>query len=45
MSGWVRNMFNEHYKTDIFDLSRESTLVTEIWSEPRTYGLTVSYFW
>ena len=45
VAGWVRNMFNEHYKTDAFDLTRQFDVVTEIWSEPRTYGFTVSYSW
>jgi len=45
LAGWVRNMLNKHYKTDVVDLTQQFQVVTEIWSEPRTYGFTVSYSW
>ncbi len=43
VAGWVENLFDEQYKIDSFDLSRQFNTVLEVWAEPRTYGLTVSY--
>jgi iron complex outermembrane receptor protein len=45
ISGWVRNMTNEVYKTLAFDASAGPGLVGNLVGEPRTYGLSakVSY--
>ncbi|MBW2494719.1 MAG: hypothetical protein JRE43_08205, partial [Deltaproteobacteria bacterium] len=42
---WVSNIFEETYKVDVFDLSRSATSILEVWSEPRTYGVTLSLNW
>jgi iron complex outermembrane receptor protein len=45
IAGWVRNFMDEHYRVDVFDVSIEFNTVLEVWGDPRTYGLTVSYSW
>jgi outer membrane receptor protein involved in Fe transport len=45
VSGWVQNFLDEHYKIDVFDLSRSFDSITEVWGDPRTFGVTVSYAW
>ena len=45
VAGWVQNFMDEQYKIDTFDLSRQFSTVLEVWAEPRTYGLTISYSW
>ena len=40
ISGWVRNLTNEVYKTLAFDASAGPGLVGNIVGEPRTYGLS-----
>jgi outer membrane receptor protein involved in Fe transport len=42
---WVANIFEEEFKLDVFDLSREQDTILEIWGEPRTYGVTLSLNW
>ncbi|MFV1981501.1 MAG: TonB-dependent receptor, partial [Rhodothermia bacterium] len=39
---WVSNLFDEEYKIDVFDLSRDFNTILEVWGEPRTYGVTLS---
>jgi outer membrane receptor protein involved in Fe transport len=43
VSGWVENMLDEEYKIDAFDISRQFNQILEVWAEPRTYGVTISY--
>jgi iron complex outermembrane receptor protein len=45
VAGWVQNLFDERYKIDAFDLSIEFNEILEVWGDPRTYGLTVTYSW
>jgi outer membrane receptor protein involved in Fe transport len=45
VSAWVQNFLDEHYKIDVFDLSRSFNSITEVWGDPRTFGVTVSYAW
>ncbi len=40
--GWVRNFLDTHYKTQAFDLTQGFGSIIDAWSEPRTYGLTVT---
>jgi outer membrane receptor protein involved in Fe transport len=42
---WVANLFDEEYKIDTFDLTLEFNSIIEVWSEPRTYGVTLSLTW
>lgn len=42
VAGWVRNVGNVQYKNDVFDLTQSFGLALQIWSEPRTAGVTVS---
>ena len=42
---WVANIFDEEYKRDAFDITRESDTILEVWGEPRTYGVTLSLNW
>ena len=43
VAGWVQNFMDEEYKIDAFDQSRQFGQILEVWAEPRTYGVTVSY--
>jgi hypothetical protein len=36
-------MLDTEYRIDAFDESRQFNHILEVWSEPRTYGLTISY--
>ena len=45
ISGWVSNFLNQFYKEDTFDLTRDFNTILEVWGDPRTYGLTVTYSW
>jgi outer membrane receptor protein involved in Fe transport len=45
VAGWVENLTNEFYKEDTFDLTREFNSILEVWGDPRTYGLTVTFTW
>jgi outer membrane receptor protein involved in Fe transport len=45
VAGWVENLTDERYKIDVFDLTIEFNTILEVWSDPRTYGVTVSYAW
>jgi outer membrane receptor protein involved in Fe transport len=40
---WVENFLDQRYRTDAFDLSRQFQMIQEVWSEPRTFGVTISY--
>jgi iron complex outermembrane receptor protein len=42
---WVRNLFEEEYKLDTYDLSRSASSILELWAPPRTYGVTLSLNW
>ena len=42
IAGWVRNVANQHYKADVFDLTQGFGLALEAWAEPRTAGVTMS---
>ena len=42
---WVRNLFEQEYKVDVFDVSRDANTILEVWAEPRTYGVTLSLNW
>ena len=43
VAGWVRNLADEQYLVDVFDLTREFGTILQVWGEPRTFGVTVSY--
>jgi len=45
VAGWVRNLTDEEYLVDAFDLSLGTSKVLQIWGMPRTYGVTVSMTW
>jgi iron complex outermembrane receptor protein len=42
---WVRNIFEEQYKLDTFDLAFSASSILELWAPPRTYGVTLSLNW
>jgi outer membrane receptor protein involved in Fe transport len=42
---WVSNIFEQEYKIDVFDLTRQTNTILEVWGEPRTYGVTLSLEW
>jgi iron complex outermembrane recepter protein len=42
ISGWVHNFLNEYYKTQSYDLSRGYALTTDVYADPRTFGVTVN---
>ncbi len=42
---WVENFLDERYKIDVFDLTREFDTILEVWGDPRTFGVTLSYRW
>jgi iron complex outermembrane receptor protein len=39
---WVRNLFEEEYKIDAFDVTEAFDLILEVWGEPRTLGVSLS---
>lgn len=45
VAGWVRNLTDERYLVDAFDLSLGFSKVLQIWGMPRTYGVTLSLRW
>ena len=45
LSFWVSNLFDEEYKVDVFDLTREFNTILEVWGDPRMYGVTLSLNW
>lgn len=45
VTGWVRNVTNEVYKTLAFDASAGAGLIGNLVGDPRTYGVTVSLSW
>ena len=42
---WVANVFEEEYKIEASDLTRNLNTIREVWGEPRTYGVTLSFNW
>ncbi|MBW2542116.1 MAG: TonB-dependent receptor [Deltaproteobacteria bacterium] len=42
VTGWVHNFLDEHYKTSSDDYSQGLNYVLNAWSDPRTYGITVT---
>ena len=40
--GWVRNVTDEEYKLDAFDLSNRFRSLVFVIGEPRTYGATLT---
>ena len=42
IAGWVKNLANQQYRTDAFNLSTGFDLILEVWAEPRTAGVTVT---
>ena len=45
LTGWVRNITDEHYKVTAFDVTtRPFQFVLDVYGAPRTYGLTVSTY-
>jgi len=42
---WIANVFDEQYKLDTFDVTREFDTILEAWGVPRTYGVTLSLNW
>jgi iron complex outermembrane receptor protein len=45
IAGWVRNLLDEHYRTDAFDQSVEHRQLLYVYADPRLYGMTVSFQW
>ncbi len=45
VAGWVRNMTDVQYRVDSFDVTAQFQTVVEVWGEPRTFGMTVSYMY
>jgi iron complex outermembrane receptor protein len=45
VAGWVRNLTDERYLVDAFDLSFGFSKVLQIWGMRRTYGVTLSLTW
>ena len=43
LAGWVQNFMDQTYKVDSFDQSRQYGQIFEVWGEPRTYGVSLSY--
>jgi outer membrane receptor protein involved in Fe transport len=43
ISGWVRNMTNETYKTLAFDASAGPGLIGNLVGDPRTYGFSTKF--
>jgi len=42
VSGWVRNLTDELYKTSAFNASQAGSFVGQFLGDPRTYGMSVS---
>jgi outer membrane receptor protein involved in Fe transport len=45
IAAWVRNFLDQEYRVDVFDISRQFSTVLEVWGDPRTFGITISYAW
>jgi iron complex outermembrane receptor protein len=45
IAAWVQNLTAEEYLLDAFEFSLEAGEVLQVWADPRTYGLTLSYLW
>jgi iron complex outermembrane receptor protein len=45
VAGWVRNITDEQYVIDVFDLTLQFQTFLQVWGDPRMYGLNVSYLW
>ena len=45
LTGWVRNITDEHYKVTSFDVTAAPfQFVLDVYGAPRTYGFTVSVY-
>jgi iron complex outermembrane receptor protein len=44
VSGWVRNITDEAYRVQSFDLTDDFQFVADYYGDPRTYGFTVSLY-
>ena len=45
VTGWVRNLTDEAYLSQTFDLSGAATkTVLEVYGDPRTYGITLGFY-
>ena len=44
VSGWVRNITEEAYRVQSFDLTDDFGFVADYYGDPRTYGFTVSLY-
>jgi iron complex outermembrane receptor protein len=42
LTAWVRNLADEHYKTQSTDLSFGTGLILDAYADPRTYGITAN---
>ncbi len=42
IAGWVRNIADQEYKVDTFDLTQGFGIALEVWGQPRTAGVTLS---
>jgi iron complex outermembrane receptor protein len=45
IAGWVRNLLDEHYRTDAFDQSFDFKQILYVYADPRLYGLSVLLQW
>jgi outer membrane receptor protein involved in Fe transport len=43
IGGWIRNITDEYYAITAYDRKKGTGAIVYVVSEPRTYGLTVSY--
>jgi outer membrane receptor protein involved in Fe transport len=42
ITGWIRNITDEAYVVQSFDLSEDLLFLLDVYGEPRTFGVTVS---
>ena len=40
LTGWIRNLLNEEYRVQSFNLTESAGLTLDAYGDPRTYGLT-----
>jgi len=45
IAGWVRNMLDEHYRTDAFDQSIGAKEILYVYADPRLFGASVTFAW
>ena len=43
MAFWVNNLLDQAYLVDVFDISQDFDTILQVWGEPRTFGVTLSY--